>query len=482
MYCRLSKGLSAKEIYSVILEGPPDEKLYTKKPVRVQHNTVFVVDLESVSIGDVTANDNGVYIDISCPIKSHKVRFVKGKVSSTVEWCGQPNDPESEVFVLKRQYGLHKGTMERNGVQFKRIISTVKDNKGRHMRYAVVQYFFKDSLEIPIFPTAHGNSKDESRVFVPTSRSTLQCLKQHCSDMNPSNAYDAVHRKTGDIMVVRSISDEPRNKKQAYISRQSLSEISSAQKDEMLELHRLLRSHQEESNEGFLRDITVTDSPHALLALDDQLDNVVRFCTSATRFSVVGVDATFKLGDFFVTLTTYKNLMLRNRRTGKHPVFLGPSFIHMSRKTEDYLMFTQGLVRFRQELVNLKAYGTDNEDALRNALRITFANSVSLLCRLHKKENIEHHLHSTLKVSPNVKKEIVHDVFGQKEGSILHMGLYDAKSEDDFDQKLSLLRDKWEKLAPGFHKWFQRFQSADFKQSMISSVLEASQLIDEPNG
>ena len=81
--------------------------------------------------------------------------------------------------------------------------------------------------------------------------------------------------------------------------------------------------------------------------------------------------------------------MLRNRRTGKLPVFYGPSFSHMSRKTEDYLMFTQGLVRFRQELVDLKAYGTDNEDALRNALRITFANSVSLLCRLHKKENIE---------------------------------------------------------------------------------------------
>ena len=56
-------------------------------------------------------DDNGVCTDISCPIKSHKVRFVKGKVSSTVEWCGQPNDPESEVFVLKRQYGTRTGTM-----------------------------------------------------------------------------------------------------------------------------------------------------------------------------------------------------------------------------------------------------------------------------------------------------------------------------------------------------------------------------------
>ena len=71
VYCRLSKGLSAKEIYSVILEGPPDKKLSTKKPVRIQHNTVFVVELESVSIGDVTADDNSVYTDII--ISSHEI-------------------------------------------------------------------------------------------------------------------------------------------------------------------------------------------------------------------------------------------------------------------------------------------------------------------------------------------------------------------------------------------------------------------------
>ena len=55
--------------------------------------------------------------------------------------------------------------------------------------------------------------------------------------MNPSNAYDAVHRGSGDIMSVRSISEEPRDKKQAYYSRSSVSLTSSFQKDEMFELH-----------------------------------------------------------------------------------------------------------------------------------------------------------------------------------------------------------------------------------------------------
>ncbi|XP_044179665.1 uncharacterized protein LOC122961148 [Acropora millepora] len=300
--------------------------------------------------------------------------------------------------------------------------------------------------------------------------------------MNPSNAYDAVHRGSGDIMSVRSISEEPRDKKQAYYSRASVSSASSFQKDEMLELHNKLRDHQEEMGEGFLREINFTDSPHAFLALEDQLDNVVRFCTSSSRFSVLGVDATFKLGDFFLTMTTFRNLMLRSRRTGKHPVFLGPAIMHMSRKTEDYLMFTQALIRRRRALIDLKAYGTDNEDALRNAFRITFANSIGLLCRIHKKENIEHHLHSTMKVSPYTKREIMHDVFGHKEGSTLHMGLYDSKSEDDFDRKLSQLEQKWQQLAPGFFTWFHKFQGADFKECMIASVREAAQLCDEYNG
>ena len=80
MYLRVSKGLSAKEIYSIILEGPSHERICSKRPVRVQHNVTFVIDLELVNIRDLTADDNGVYIDISCPVKCHEVQFTAGKV------------------------------------------------------------------------------------------------------------------------------------------------------------------------------------------------------------------------------------------------------------------------------------------------------------------------------------------------------------------------------------------------------------------
>ena len=72
-----------------------------------------------------------------------------------------------------------------------------------------------------------------------------------------------------------------------------------------------------------------------------------------------GVDATFALRDFYATLTTYQNPLLRNPRSGKSPVFLGPAFIHMQRRFEDYYTFFAGLLKLEPQLQCLKAYGTD---------------------------------------------------------------------------------------------------------------------------
>ena len=63
-----------------------------------------------------------------------------------------------------------------------------------------------------------------------------------------------------------------------------------------------------------------------------------------------GVDATFELGDFYVTLTTYQNPLLCNPRSGKSPMFLGPAFIHMQRRFEDYYTFFAGLLKLKPQL------------------------------------------------------------------------------------------------------------------------------------
>jgi hypothetical protein len=109
-------------------------------------------------------------------------------------------------------------------------------------------------------------------------------------------------------------------------------------KDEIFDLLEKLKHHQEISD-GILCDIIISSTPCAVLASKKQLENVLAFCCQSERFDVLGVDATFELGDFYVTITTYRNLLLINPRTQKPPVQFGPTFIHMERRFEDYYSF-----------------------------------------------------------------------------------------------------------------------------------------------
>ena len=56
---------------------------------------------------------------------------------------------------------------------------------------------------------------------------------------------------------------------------------------------------------SFIHFVNFASGPCCVLASDNQLRNVVRFCTSPGASSVFGIDPTFNLGKFYVTLTTF---------------------------------------------------------------------------------------------------------------------------------------------------------------------------------
>ena len=67
--------------------------------------------------------------------------------------------------------------------------------------------------------------------------------------------------------------------------------------------------------------------PAIIVALDRQLDDLVRFCTY-DEFRILTVDPTFSLGDFDVTITAYRQLIPWSKRSSEHPVFIGPVMVH----------------------------------------------------------------------------------------------------------------------------------------------------------
>ena len=91
-------------------------------------------------------------------------------------------------------------------------------------------------------------------------------------------------------------------------------------------MYDLLEQHYR-SLKNFVQNVSFDDAISCILVTDRQLADVEQFCTSqaSAKCSAFGIDPTFNLGDFYVTVTTYENLMAIGRKTGKHPVFISAS-------------------------------------------------------------------------------------------------------------------------------------------------------------
>lgn len=62
----------------------------------------------------------------------------------------------------------------------------------------------------------------------------------------------------------------------------------------------------EQSDNQFIREVKLTPEPTVIMAMDYQIADLEAFCTSSHHYSILGIDPTFNLGPFNVTVSTYK--------------------------------------------------------------------------------------------------------------------------------------------------------------------------------
>ena len=80
--------------------------------------------------------------------------------------------------------------------------------------------------------------------------------------------------------------------------------------------------------ELFVQDVKAAPEPQSVLFYQWQVDDLVRFCTNNHKCSVLTVDTTFNLGNFFVTPMTYHHLFLEGIHAKNHPIMIGPMLVH----------------------------------------------------------------------------------------------------------------------------------------------------------
>ena len=192
----------------------------------------------------------------------------------------------------------------------------------------------------------------------------------------------------------------------------------------------------------FVRETRASPKPAFVLARDRQLDDLVRFCTNPSVFSILTLDPTFNLGAFDVTPTTYRHLLLESICSGSPPALIGPIMVHYRKTFHTYLFFAATLIGLRPSLEGLHAFGTDGEKALADGFTHEFRYAIHLTCFNHFRRNIKQQLQERGFPSHAIV-EIIDDVMGCQKGSVFCEGLVDCRNHEEFQQKLLMVKERW---------------------------------------
>ena len=221
----------------------------------------------------------------------------------------------------------------------------------------------------------HGYSKSDCKPFYPTLPSTMEQKKVECSKgSGPKKVVSDVSTRLGGVLAASDSCEIPRNEQQVPRSCYDPS-------DELaIVMHRALM---ENKSEQFIRDVKCL---RELVATERQLNDLVRFCTVPGNFSILTINLTFCLGDFDVTLITYRHQMLTSKQGNQHPAIIGPVMIHYKKTFSTYL-FSSSLHGLRRGLDSVKCFGTDGEQPLVGAFQHELPNSTHLTCSIHVGRN-----------------------------------------------------------------------------------------------
>ena len=300
----------------------------------MQQNAAFLVRTSCVKVEDLPFDDNG-----TCKSKgSHTWTFTlketeQGK--SVKELIGKRYIPRNDTSTV---YLQHKYRTNKSCEEFCQIVSYVEDCQGNILGgVALVQYNFTGA-EKKFKVEAHGNKKDKAVPFFPTNVSTKQKIKDAVKTSKPMKVMASI-AKTSSLITATSSASTPRDRTQIYNMKKQTREKerrendvpdSKTRKDKIYSM--MLMAYQEVDNgeENFIHGITAWPEAMCLLGYTFQFKDISRFCCS-TEFYPLTIDTTFNLGEFYVTPTTYKNLLLQNVRYGKHPIFIGSTLVHMTR-------------------------------------------------------------------------------------------------------------------------------------------------------
>lgn len=183
--------------------------------------------------------------------------------------------------------------------------------------------------------SSHGNAKVH-KPFHPTWPSTL---KKECPTRGPKATVERVSSAVAGVMSAAAPGQLPQDENQVSCLRKGkMKDAGPSQNAAADDLFVMMqRAHTEDPASKVLCDIKTAPEPAIMLAVDQQLHDLVHFSTSTSEFCIITIDPTFTLGDFDVTPITYRHLLLETKWNKQPSIFLGPVLLHYKKTFAPFL-------------------------------------------------------------------------------------------------------------------------------------------------
>lgn len=235
---------------------------------------------------------------------------------------------KANEFTVKTVSARH-----RKYTDFTRTATVVLDNTGNELQMGLVQYSFLGE-EHTVSPHKHSLSK---KPYIPTTPSTRKPLKQEVQGAKgPSTIFDETVERVGGIIGCQEMADMPRDKKQVINARATVT--SKEKEDEFTSLLTMAKT------DPTVRNLQWTPSPRVILCDNEQIKDIIEECCKLNSATIVSIDTTFNIGDFYVTSTTYQSSKFSNADTRKRANLPGPAMLHAKKGKRDYQVFCHALL------------------------------------------------------------------------------------------------------------------------------------------
>lgn len=437
-------GMTSMDVLKLIVLEKFDRNDVCKAVPTPDTDTTYLVDLTSIHEKDLGCDDSGSYTKFGGYTTYYSALSEGGDITG-FKYMGKKkplDEKEENIIILKRYYSYKTSTDigEKRGT---RIISRAYHCNGMY-QYAVIQYIGCKEL----FTSHH-------RKYLRTKPSVIQEASMLSEIFTSPKKVITIMDKNVDNLVC-SPSDRMRNRMQVSNAKRAIRHSIPVQKRGKTTGMDMSKLRSQLVEGTFLRDIQQSSRKEGELCLNTfaASDFGMRLmqtycCTTSKDRQVLGIDMTYAIGKFYVTLATVPCPYLRTRlHPSRMPTILTAMATTVSRHKNDYLYLANELKKCK---LSTLIYGTDGEIALEMGMEETFPiskvtpgqQSIHLRCFLHARKNISDQLEK-LKSDKIKCDKIISDIFGRENQGIRTEGLVDVCPEE-FNVSYDKLQETWPK-------------------------------------